>query len=499
MAIVVAKIGAVLSNKALALERFLSSSSSSSSTGGRGLRVACISSPSPSTETGISRAQQRMVEAFNPEIPLAEAITPPSSWYTDPSFLALEFDRVFFRGWQAVGYTEQIERPHDFFTGRLGNVEFIVCQDTNGTLRAFHNVCRHHASLVASGSGQKSCFVCPYHGWTYGLDGTLLKATRITGIKNFKKDEFGLVPLAVATWGPFVLIRHDRHPVPHQNCCIKTVENEWLGSASNILSTNGIDSSLKHLCRREYTIQCNWKVFCDNYLDGGYHVPYAHGDLASGLNLDSYSTLIFEKVSIQRCEGGPTDKDGFDRLGSKALYAFVYPNFMINRYGPWMDTNLVVPVTTTKCHVIFDYFLDVSLLDDKVFIERSLEESERVQIEDIILCEGVQRGLESPAYCSGRYAPTVEMAMHHFHCRLHECLGRNDGPTTMGDEKGEEIVYLRPETGVADAWSRALYSRRGLSSFSRSFVCCPGDPIGYCILFRLLRQKKFFFRLGTGA
>ncbi|XP_064974063.1 choline monooxygenase, chloroplastic-like isoform X2 [Musa acuminata AAA Group] len=422
MAIVVAKIGAVLSAKTLALERFLSSPSYSSSTRGVGLRVACRSSPSPSTETGISRAQRRMVEAFNPDIPLAEAITPPSSWCTDPSFLALEFDRVFFRGWQAVGYTEQIEQPHDFFTGRLGNVEFIVCRDTNGTLRAFHNVCRHHASLVASGSGQKSCFVCPYHGWTYGLDGTLLKATRITGIKNFKKDEFGLIPLAVATWGPFVLIRFDRHPVPQQNCCTKTVENEWLGSASNILSTNGIDSSLKHVCRREYTVQCNWKVFCDNYLDGGYHVPYAHGDLASGLNLDSYSTLIFEKVSIQRCEGGPTDKDGFDRLGSKALYAFVYPNFMINRYGPWMDTNLVVPVTTTKCQVIFDYFLDVSLVDDKVFIERSLEESERVQIEDIVLCEGVQRGLESPAYCSGRYAPTVEMAMHHFHCRLHECL-----------------------------------------------------------------------------
>ncbi|URE15215.1 choline monooxygenase [Musa troglodytarum] len=362
MAIVVAKIGTVLSAKTLALERFLSSPSSSSSTRGLGLRVvACRSSPSPSTETGISRAQRSMVEAFDPEIPLPEAITPPSSWYTDPSFLALEFDRVFFRGWQA--------------------------------------------------------------GWTYGLDGTLLKATRITGIKNFKKDEFGLIPLAVATWGPFVLIRFDRHPVPHQNCCIKTVENDWLGSASNILSTNGIDSSLKHVCRREYTIQCNWKVFCDNYLDGGYHVPYAHGDLASGLNLDSYSTLIFEKVSIQRCEGGPTDKDGFDRLGSKALYAFVYPNFMINRYGPWMDTNLVVPVTTTKCQVIFDYFLDVSLVDDKVFMERSLEESERVQMEDIVLCEGVQRGLESPAYCSGRYAPTVEMAMHHFHCRLHECLG----------------------------------------------------------------------------
>lgn len=82
----------------------------------------------------------------------------------------------------------------------------------------------------------------------------------VTWIFALGEQEFGLIPLAVATWGPFVLIRFDRHPVPQQNCCIKTVENEWLGSASNILSTNGIDSSLKHVCRREYTIQCNWKV-----------------------------------------------------------------------------------------------------------------------------------------------------------------------------------------------------------------------------------------------
>ncbi|KAG1363532.1 putative Choline monooxygenase, chloroplastic [Cocos nucifera] len=150
-------------------------------------------------------------------------------------------------------------------------------------------------------------------------------------------------------------------------------------------------------------------IFCDNYLDGGYHVPYARGGLASGLKLDSYSTLwniivlffhsmfllflnpecydgetctfyIFEKVSIQRCEGASVDEDGFDRLGSKAGYAFIYPNFMVNRYGPWLDTNLIIPLCFAKCQVIFDYFLDYSLLDDKVFIERSLKDSERVQM-----------------------------------------------------------------------------------------------------------------------
>jgi len=161
------------------------------------------------------------------------------------------------------------------------------------------------------------------------------------------------------------------------------------------------------------------QVFCDNYLDGGYHVPYAHGALASGLQLQSYETLTYERVSVQRCESAPAEPDDFDRLGTKALYAFVYPNFMINRYGPWMDTNLAVPLDSTSCKVVFDYFLDKSLLDDESFIKKSLKDSEQVQIEDIALCEGVQRGLESPAYSVGRYAPSVEMAMHHFHCLIH--------------------------------------------------------------------------------
>ncbi|CAN6206794.1 unnamed protein product [Urochloa humidicola] len=351
---------------------------------------------------------RRLVAEFEPAVPLEAAVTPPSGWYTDADFLQLELDRVFLRGWQAVGHIWQVKNPNDFFTGRLGNVEFVICRDANGNLHAFHNVCRHHASLLACGSGQKTCFQCPYHGWTYGLDGTLLKATRISGIKNFNKTDFGLVPIKVATWGPFVLARFDNEST--EGDAGDVVGDEWLGSASELLSTDGIDTSLPHICRREYIINCNWKVFCDNYLDGGYHVPYAHGALASGLQLQSYETLTYERVSVQRCESAPSESDDFERLGTKALYAFVYPNFMINRYGPWMDTNLAVPLGSTKCK------------DDQNFIERSLKDSEQVQIEDIALCEGVQRGLESPAYSVGRYAPSVEMAMHHFHCLLHANL-----------------------------------------------------------------------------
>ncbi|KAK1551325.1 hypothetical protein Q3G72_033967 [Acer saccharum] len=375
----------------------------------------CVHNPTSS--------DKKLVGEFNPKISIEKAVTPPSSWYTHPSFFDLELDRLFYTGWLAVGYTEQINDPRDFFTGRIGHVEFVVCRDDNGIIHAFHNVCRHHASLLASGTGKKSCFVCPYHGWTYGLNGALLKANRITGIQNFDVNEFGLVPLKVATWGPFVLLNMDKENTHQQEIESNAVAKEWLGSCSEILSLNGVDSSLSFVSRREYIIECNWKVFCDNYLDGGYHVPYAHKGLASGLKLDSYSTTTFEKVSIQRCESGCLEsKDNVDRLGSEALYAFIYPNFMINRYGPWMDTNLVIPLGPRKCKVVFDYFLEDSLKDNKAFVEKSLEDSEKVQMEDIILCEGVQRGLESPAYSSGRYAPTVENAMHHFHCLLYDNL-----------------------------------------------------------------------------
>ncbi|PKA65791.1 Choline monooxygenase, chloroplastic [Apostasia shenzhenica] len=234
-----------------------------------------------------------MLDEFDPTIPLPEALTPPSFWYTDPSFLDLEFERVFFRGWQVAGCADQVKNPRDFFTGRQQIGECRICGLSGYKWRAFHNVCRHHASILAFGSGKKSCFECLYHGWTYGLDGMLLRATRITGMKNFNKNDFGLLPLNVATWGPFVLVNADNYMPVKQKTSSEEVGKVWLGSTSEFLSSNGIDTSLEYLCRRQYTIECNWKVFCDNYLDGGYHVIYAHGGLASGLKLDSYTTHVW--------------------------------------------------------------------------------------------------------------------------------------------------------------------------------------------------------------
>ncbi|KAG9456168.1 hypothetical protein H6P81_000676 [Aristolochia fimbriata] len=391
---------------------------------------------STTTPVFLSDAGRNMVlEEFDPEIPLQEAMTPPSSWYTQPSFFHLELERVFYREWQAVGYTEQIENSMDFFTGRLGNVEFVVCRDADGNLQAHHNVCRHRASPLASGTGKKSCFVCPYHGWTYGLDGSLQKATRTTGIRNFQENDFGLVPIKVATWGPLVLINLDKHKSSdrrndHRKAAHGEVDDvgmEWLGNSLLVLGNIGIDStSFRHVRRREYPMECNWKVYCDNYLDGDYHVPFVHKGLTASLNLASYSVTNFDKVSVQACETATTTTGGNDnyRMGSKALYAFVYPNFTIARYGPWLETNLVLPVSPGKCVVVFDYFLEASRLKEKGFVDRSLEESHKIQVEDIEVCEAVQKGLESPAYRRGRYAPAAEEALYRFHSSLHNSLSQ---------------------------------------------------------------------------
>ncbi|KAM3193085.1 hypothetical protein ACQJBY_069947 [Aegilops geniculata] len=148
----------------MATAQFLAlSSSSSAAARPRARRAAASRVCAAAAASASGEPARRLAAEFDPAIPLASAVTPPSGWYTYPGFLRLELDRVFLRGWQAVGHIGQVKNPNDFFTGSLGNVEFVICRDANGKLQAFHNVCRHHASLLACGSGQKTCFQCPYH------------------------------------------------------------------------------------------------------------------------------------------------------------------------------------------------------------------------------------------------------------------------------------------------------------------------------------------------
>jgi len=356
------------------------------------------------------------VDRFDPAVPIERALTPPASWYTEPRFFEHERATVFRRTWQPAGRLDQLQNPGDYVAGEFAGEPFVVVRDGEA-LRAFFNVCRHHASCIVEGEGNLERFVCPYHGWTYDLDGRLRKAPRLGGVEDFQRDRHGLLPMQVATWGPLVCVRLDEEGPSLR---------EWMAPLDGRIDC----ASLRFVAHVEYELACNWKVFVDNYLDGGYHVGHLHRGLAGQLDLDGYRTEIDGNISLQSC-GAAREADGSqgvdfkERLDGGAVYAFVYPNFMINRYGPIMDTNWVVPFGHDRTLTVFDYFFEADRVDgDPEFVERSLEASDRVQQEDIAICERVQRGLRSSAFDSGRYAPGVEQAAHHFHRLLAHDLKR---------------------------------------------------------------------------
>jgi choline monooxygenase len=351
------------------------------------------------------------VARFDGSLPIESAWTPPASWYLAPEFLAWEHAQVFRRTWQAVGRADQLTQPGDYFAGCLLDDPYVVLRDRDGTLRAFHNVCRHHAAEICHGEGRLGELVCPYHGWTYRLDGSLSRAPRLGRSLVFERERFSLKPVAVEAWGPLIFVHLGEDPPALASQLAELAPRlEAMGTAE-----------LSFVARRTYDIRCNWKVYVDNYLDGGYHVSVLHKALAGQLDLDTYVTELFERVSIQSCrspETAPVESGGDfpERIGPEALYAFVYPNFMLNRYGPILDTNWVIPMAHDRTRVIFDfYFQDTEGPEAREFIDRSIDASHRVQEEDVSISESVQKGLGSPAYDRGIYAPGIETAAYHFH------------------------------------------------------------------------------------
>jgi choline monooxygenase len=170
------------------------------------------------------------------------------------------------------------------------------------------------------------------------------------------------------------------------------------------------------------------KVFVDNYLDGGYHVNSVHPGLAGVLDYSEYRTDIARKTAVQSSPLRPPSADspvGLVRTGDTAYYWWIYPNFMLNIYAGVMDTNLVLPLGPDRCRVIFDYYFATTEGHDACeFIERSIEVADRIQQEDVSICEQVQAGLVSRSYCTGRFSVRREAAGYHFHKLLASDLRR---------------------------------------------------------------------------
>ncbi len=349
------------------------------------------------------------IERFAPDVPMAEARTPPKSWYVRPEFLELERERVFRRTWQYACPLDRVRECGSYARFDILGESYLIVRDERGELRALANVCRHHASELAACDGRAKELVCPYHGWTYALDGKLLRAPQMGAMRDFSRESFALPSIPVATLGPLVFV--------HLGTPSRSPAEEYEGLPARLEAFGTTEVTC--VSRRSYPMGCNWKVFVDNYLDGGYHIAHLHHGLASQLSLDAYRTQCFERHSIQSCVADPgatfEGADFRERIGKGALYAWLYPNFMINRYGPILDINYVRPIGVDRCEVVFDYWFEETEGEEaQRFIEASLIASDRVQQEDVGISESVQRGLGSSTYDQGRYA-ALEIGMHHFH------------------------------------------------------------------------------------
>ena len=387
-----------------------------------------------------------IINAYDPSAPLERASTIPASWYTEERVFELEQRTVFSRSWQVAARVDQLQKAGDYVTTDIGDEPIVVVRGGDNQIRAFFNVCRHHAAAVMTEPhGNAPQMRCPYHGWTYSLEGELKGTPDFSGVCDFERAGNGLTPMEIAVWQNWVFVKtagaqHAQSGglaagVARPPTLNGSIES-WLGAPFvNDIEALGL-GNLHWLERRKYTIDCNWKVFVDNYLDGGYHVPHLHKGLDSVLDYSNYTIecgprhCLQSSPMVNSSDSSPplnSSRAVSDvRKGDRALYYWIYPNFMINCYAGVMDTNLVRPISVDSTEVIFDfYFADVS----EAARERNLASvavGDQIQQEDLDICASVQRGLKSRVYDAGRLSVRREAGEHLFHRLLHADLKAAD-------------------------------------------------------------------------
>ncbi|HEX5834053.1 MAG TPA: SRPBCC family protein, partial [Pyrinomonadaceae bacterium] len=340
-----------------------------------------------------------IVDQYDPNAPLALASTIPASWYVDKDLYKLELTTVFSNTWQLAARVDQVQQPGQYVATDIAGEPIVVVRGNDGELRGFFNVCRHHAAAVMTEpEGKAAQLRCPYHGWTYSLEGELKGTPDFTGVCDFDRARNGLAPVETVEWEDWVFVKLS-------GSCPMTLEEFLTTSLTEEIKTLNV-TDLHWFERRHYHFDCNWKVFVDNYLDGGYHVPYLHKGLDSVLD---YSNYMIENGTRHCLQWSPIVTEGAEaqtgavRTGDRALYYWIYPNFMINWYDGVMDTNLVIPRGVDQTEVIFDfYFPDVVSPEARERNAASVAVGQRIQDEDVAICKSVQRGLNSRAYKAGR-------------------------------------------------------------------------------------------------
>jgi phenylpropionate dioxygenase-like ring-hydroxylating dioxygenase large terminal subunit len=346
-----------------------------------------------------------------------DARTLPFDWYSNPDVLRLERDRIFRSAWQYAGRAAQVAEPGSFLTCDAVGVPVVVVRDKEGSLRAFLNVCRHRGSVVCEGEGSRETLQCPYHAWTYNLDGSLRAAPRTEREEGFDKSQLGLVQVQVDAWGPFVFVNADPGAPPLA---------EHLGELPELVTAAGLDlGSLRFLHRATSEYEANWKICCENFLEC-YHCQVAHPAFSKVVDV-SVDAYVLEQSATFSTQYGPVRevwKGEFDPRGpvERGQFHFLWPNITINIMPgqPNVSIGPVVPLAAERTGRFLDYFVGSDVED--AWIADLLEFDNQVGAEDKVLVERVQKGVRSGAIEHGRLLLESERLMAHFQSQVVEAL-----------------------------------------------------------------------------
>ena len=337
----------------------------------------------------------------------------PWGWYADAEVLRREQEAIFARFWQYAARADQVAEPGSYVATQAGALPVVVVRGRDGELRAFVNVCRHRGSIVCDGEGRRETLQCPYHARTYALDGSLRAAPRADREPGFSTEGLGLLPVAVASWGPFVFVNPDVDAPPLE---------EFLGDVPAELAAGGVDvEALAFHGRVEGTYEANWKVCSENYLEC-YHCAVAHPGFSAVVDVspDAYGLRTGRWTMSQT--GVPRDDLVTGRV-PRGQFHFVFPNTAINVMPgePNLSIGPIVPVAPERTWRSLDYFFAPDA--DPAWVADFLELDDQVGREDRALVERVQRGVRTGAIGHGYALPRSEQLVVHFDRLLRESVG----------------------------------------------------------------------------
>jgi choline monooxygenase len=334
----------------------------------------------------------------------SRAETLPYSWYADPEVARSEHERIFRRSWQYVGHLGELDGSGSMFPTQAAGLPLVVVLDREGELRGFLNVCRHRGTVLVNEPQTRGTIQCPYHAWTYGLDGSLRGAPRSKEEPDFDMDCLGLVPVQVGTWGPFVFANPDTD-APALDVA--------LGDMPEVVAQHGLDvDGLRFHHRVSYGIEANWKIAIENYLEC-YHCQLNHPDFVkvideqgqrmevSGLRLSQFPPVHPDAYT----EAAPYDVTG---SAPTAQYHILFPamKFNVNPGRPNLSIGPLWPTAPDRTAAWFDYFFAEGT--DEAWIDEMLVFDDQVGAEDVGLVEAVQRGAASGALEHGRLLTRTE-------------------------------------------------------------------------------------------